>query len=62
MTTKKHQNKDKSYCKYICSHCNKKYKARSSLWYHEKKCKEEEHDENHENNYNNLNINDKKEN
>ena len=23
---------------FICSSCNKKYKARSSLWYHQKKC------------------------
>ena len=23
---------------FICSGCNKKYKARSSLWYHQKKC------------------------
>ena len=24
---------------YICKNCNKTYKARNSLWYHEKKCK-----------------------
>jgi hypothetical protein len=26
---------------YICKKCDKKYKARNSLWYHEKKCKTE---------------------
>ena len=26
--------------KFICKLCNKNYKARNSLWYHEKKCKE----------------------
>jgi hypothetical protein len=25
---------------FICKHCNKIYKARNSLWYHEKKCKD----------------------
>lgn len=25
---------------YKCSYCNKEYKARNSLWYHNKKCKE----------------------
>ena len=28
--------------KYVCKICNKIYKARNSLWYHEKKCKEKE--------------------
>jgi len=23
---------------FVCSKCNKEYKARNSLWYHEKKC------------------------
>ena len=27
---------------YICKTCNKTYKARNSLWYHEKKCKKTE--------------------
>uniref|UniRef100_A0A6C0KFT1 C2H2-type domain-containing protein n=1 Tax=viral metagenome TaxID=1070528 RepID=A0A6C0KFT1_9ZZZZ len=26
--------------KYICEFCNKEYKVRNSLWYHKKKCKE----------------------
>jgi Zn finger protein HypA/HybF involved in hydrogenase expression len=24
---------------FTCKKCNKEYKARTSLWYHEKKCK-----------------------
>jgi len=27
---------------YVCNKCNKKYSARNSLWYHEKKCAEDE--------------------
>lgn len=30
----------KSADAYTCHHCNKIYKARNSLWYHAKKCKE----------------------
>ena len=34
------QNPEKSQIqKFTCEKCNKKYKARNSLWYHEKKCK-----------------------
>jgi hypothetical protein len=29
--------------KFICKNCNKTYKARNSLWYHEQKCKENEY-------------------
>jgi len=43
MSSKKHQTKDQNFYKFTCSYCNKQYKARSSLWYHEKKCKEENH-------------------
>jgi len=25
---------------FACNRCNKKYKARNSLWYHQKKCTE----------------------
>ncbi len=35
---------------YHCKNCNKEYKARNSLWYHEKKCK----NINEYNNYNNY--------
>jgi hypothetical protein len=28
--------------KFICKNCNKTYKARNSLWYHEQKCKKNE--------------------
>ena len=27
--------------KYVCSRCNKEYSARNSLWYHNKKCKQQ---------------------
>ncbi len=27
---------------HICKHCNKEYKARSGLWYHEQKCEKKE--------------------
>ena len=34
------ENPEKSQIqKFTCEKCNKKYKARNSLWYHEKKCK-----------------------
>ena len=42
----KHQNRTKpnileqeSCPEYICKNCDKKYKVRNSLWYHEQKCK-----------------------
>jgi uncharacterized C2H2 Zn-finger protein len=46
LNTKKHKNKEIKFfdkeqttdCQYKCKNCNKKYKARNSLWYHEKKC------------------------
>jgi hypothetical protein len=46
--TRKHQNRTKlnilgtkiSEKKFSCKNCNKEYKARNSLWYHEKRCKE----------------------
>ena len=47
LTTLKHQNrtnlnnlehKNAVNCKYTCKLCEKGYKARNSLWYHEKKC------------------------
>jgi hypothetical protein len=31
----------KSEIKFSCKQCNKEYKARNSLWYHEKKCTNE---------------------
>ena len=48
--TRKHINRTKTYsleqkitphdnkCVFVCKKCNKGYKARTSLWYHEKKC------------------------
>ena len=47
LTTLKHQNrtilnnlehKNAVNCKFTCKLCEKSYKARNSLWYHEKKC------------------------
>ena len=29
---------------FFCKNCNKEYKARNSLWYHEKKCKKDENE------------------
>ena len=44
-TTAKHQNRtnrtqkmQKSPSLYICSYCDKEFKARNSLWYHKQKC------------------------
>jgi len=42
--TRKHQNRTMSQpevaeAKFKCQNCNKEYKARNSLWYHERKCK-----------------------
>jgi hypothetical protein len=40
--TRKHQlrttSQEVAEVKFICQHCNKEYKARNSLWYHERKC------------------------
>ena len=45
LTTSKHKNRTflnkeipKNLYKFICKKCEKKYKARNSLWYHEQKC------------------------
>jgi len=45
ISTHKHQHRTnldmfnaKNADKFVCSYCNKNYKARNSLWYHEKKC------------------------
>jgi len=44
LSTPKHKNrtfsneKSPKIPKYACSHCQKEYKAKSSLWYHSKKC------------------------
>ena len=40
IATRKHLSvgRKKSPSKYLCVHCNKEYSARSSLWYHQKKC------------------------
>jgi NDP-sugar pyrophosphorylase family protein len=35
------QEKGQKY-NFICNNCNKTYKARNSLWYHERKCKPSE--------------------
>jgi len=35
--------------KFVCKLCNKKYKARNSLWYHEQKCNVTSNDENKDN-------------
>jgi len=35
---------------FICNNCNKKYKARNSLWYHQKKCNLANHLKNKEDN------------
>jgi hypothetical protein len=32
----------KTEIKFTCKRCNKEYKARNSLWYHEKKCTNKE--------------------
>jgi hypothetical protein len=50
ITTRKHKNRtilndlEQNFApktpNYICKKCNKKYSARNSLWYHEKKCNE----------------------
>jgi hypothetical protein len=42
---------------YICKNCNKPYKARNSLWYHEKKCKKTEDVKNKDDSVNGGNIN-----
>ena len=34
---------------YNCKFCNKEYKARNSLWYHEQKCDKNNHNDNSEN-------------
>ena len=43
LLTAKHANRTKlkqlETYRFSCKHCSKKYKARNSLWYHEKKCK-----------------------
>ena len=40
--TRKHQlrttSQELAENKFTCQHCNKEYKARNSLWYHERKC------------------------
>jgi hypothetical protein len=41
LLTTKHTNRtiwNTTTNKYVCKQCNKTYKARNSLWYHEKKC------------------------
>ena len=45
LTTNKHINRtplntfaSESSYKFACNLCNKKYKARNSLWYHQQKC------------------------
>jgi hypothetical protein len=45
--TRKHQNRtneniihSKNAIKFTCGYCNKNYNARNSLWYHQKKCKQ----------------------
>jgi hypothetical protein len=43
-------------CLFTCKKCNKEYKVRNSLWYHEKKCNSEQKTEN-EKNEKNENIN-----
>ena len=45
--------KDPKTLRYVCMHCNKKYKSREGLWYHNKKCK---YIENNNNNDNNISI------
>ena len=55
LLTAKHQhrtllNTENAGLNFACKHCNKVYKARNSLWYHEKKCI-------HEKKYNNTNHN-----
>ena len=47
MLTRKHQNRtilnekntENTTASFACKKCNKEYKARNSLWYHENKCK-----------------------
>jgi hypothetical protein len=34
----KHKNRTNIKPLFVCKHCNKEYKARNSLWYHEQKC------------------------
>jgi hypothetical protein len=76
ITTSKHKNRTKlnvleqknaEKCQtFSCKNCNKKYNARNSLWYHEKKCKttfDENSDENADENtditdLNNIDITD----
>ncbi len=46
LLTRKHQvssslNEKNTHLPYTCKKCNKEYSARNSLWYHEKKCKNE---------------------
>ena len=48
--TRKHQNRTNrtqnvAESKLMCEYCNKEYKARNSLWYHERKCKIERQNE-----------------
>ena len=59
ITTAKHQNRTKlnvftpknATDAFCCKYCNKEYKVRNSLWYHEKKCKiSEEKNKNNEEN------------
>ena len=54
LTTRKHTNrtelnhlepkKPQKTQNHICKKCNKTYKAKSSLWYHEQKCNSEQYD------------------
>ena len=54
LTTLKHKNRTKlnnlePFCDYkskefLCKYCEKSYKARNSLWYHEQKCKSQKID------------------
>ena len=39
--TNPHFLEQKMLPEFSCTKCNKKYKARNSLWYHEQKCKNE---------------------
>ena len=45
LNTRKHKNRtelndvEQKNSLFVCSLCNKEYKARNSLWYHEQKCK-----------------------
>ena len=52
-------NADNIPTQYTCKKCSKKYKARNSLWYHEKKCNKEKEKDDDDNYYEGINIKDK---